>query len=48
MSFSNAINVPFKIISLANIENVESLVGFESTYVGSKPGAIVQALIECK
>jgi hypothetical protein len=47
LNFAKSIDMPAKIISLANIESVESLVGFESTYVGSKCGAIASSLIEC-
>lgn len=47
---SKVLSIPFHSIALGGITNPEFLLGFDSCYVGSKPGRISQALIQmqCK
>lgn len=43
---SKVLSLPFQQISMGGINNSEFLLGFDSCYVGSKPGQIAQALIQ--
>ena len=45
---AKGINLPFKLIPLGGVTNVESIKGFEYTYVGSKWGKISNCLMETK
>jgi glycosyltransferase involved in cell wall biosynthesis len=45
---SKILNRPFKHINMGGICDGDYLIGHESTYVGSKPGMIVNSLIESK
>lgn len=45
---SKILNRPFKQINMGGICDGDYLIGHESTYVGSKPGMIVNSLIETK
>ncbi len=43
-----ALNRPFAFIALGGMKDSSSLTGFEFTYSGSKPGRIIEVLIETK
>lgn len=43
---SRVLNLPFEQINMGGATNSEFLLGFESCYVGSKPGRIANALIQ--
>ena len=45
---SKVLNRPFQQINMGGITDADYLIGHDSTYVGSKPGRIVQALINSK
>jgi DNA polymerase III delta prime subunit len=45
---SKALNRPFQQINMGGISDADYLIGHDSTYVGSKPGMIVQSLINSK
>lgn len=45
---SKVMHIPFHQISLGGITNPEFLLGFDSCYVGSKPGRISEALMKMK
>jgi ATP-dependent Lon protease len=45
---SKVLNRPFHQINMGGISDADYLIGHESTYVGSKPGMIVQSLINSK
>jgi ATP-dependent Lon protease len=43
-----SLNRPMKCFSMGGIKDSSSFLGFDYTYAGSRHGAIVQSLIECK
>lgn len=45
---SKVLQLPFSQISMGGVTNSEFLLGFDSCYVGSKPGRIANALIQSK
>lgn len=45
---AKSLNLPFKHISLGGIKDASVLIGHSSTYVGSKPGLLVNTLNEMK
>ena len=45
---SKVLNRPFQQINMGGITDADYLIGHDSTYVGSKPGRIIQALINSK
>ena len=45
---SKVLNRPFQQINMGGISDADYLLGHDSTYVGSKPGRIIQALINSK
>lgn len=45
---SKVLNRPFQQINMGGISDADYLIGHDSTYVGSKPGMIVQSLINSK
>tara|TARA_X000000950_G_C13899936_1_gene654454 strand:- start:177 stop:2252 length:2076 start_codon:yes stop_codon:yes gene_type:complete len=45
MCLSNILSVPFEQISLGGMIHADTIKGHDSTYVGSKPGLITQALM---
>ncbi|NDG65057.1 MAG: AAA family ATPase, partial [Planctomycetes bacterium] len=45
---SKSLDRPMKCFSMGGIKDSSTFLGFDYTYVGSKYGAIVQALIDCK
>lgn len=47
-TLANILNFPFEQISMGNVNNPEILTGHHSTYIGSKPGIIVDSLIKMK
>lgn len=47
-TLASILNFPFEQISMGNVNNPEILTGHHSTYIGSKPGIIVDSLIKMK
>lgn len=47
-TLANIMDFPFEQISMGNVTNPEILTGHQYTYVGSRPGAIVNALVTSK
>lgn len=47
-TLANILDFPFEQISIGNVTNAEILTGHQYTYVGSKPGAILNSLINMK
>ena len=47
-TLADILKFPFEQISMGNVNNPEILTGHHSTYIGSKPGIIVDALINMK
>jgi DNA polymerase III delta prime subunit len=45
---SKVLNRPFQQINMGGLSDADYLIGHDSTYVGSKPGMIVQSLINSK
>ena len=45
---AQALNIPFAEIPCGNIDDPNCLIGHSSTYIGSKPGLITNALIQMK
>lgn len=47
-TLASIMDFPFEQISMGNVTNAEILTGHQYTYVGSRPGAILNALIDSK
>lgn len=47
-TLANILDFPFEQISIGNVTNAEILTGHQFTYVGSKPGSILNSLINMK